>query len=95
MKIWGEIPKVTEIYGKQKSVGKVVKTHPAVSKEDVVAISNNAKDFQTAMKYIKEIPDIRQDKVNELIERYESGNYNVKGREIAERIVRSVFDKKA
>jgi len=35
-------------------------------KKDVVSISNQAKDFQTAMKALKEIPDIRKDKVEEL-----------------------------
>jgi len=94
MKIWGDVPKVTEIYNRRNNVGKISRTHPAVSKKDVAAISNEAKDFQLAMKSVKEVPDIRQDKVKELKEKYESGNYNISGREIAECIIRSIFDKK-
>jgi len=94
MKIWGDVPKVTEIYNRQNKVGKISKTYPTASKKDVAAISNEAKDFQLAMKSVREVPDIRQDKVKELKKRYESGNYNVSGREIAESIIRSVFDKK-
>jgi len=41
-------------------------------KKDVVSISNQAKDFQTAMKALKEIPDIRKDKVEELARKIES-----------------------
>ena len=95
MKIWGEIPKVLGIYDKQKSLNRVDKTSGAASRKDVVSISNQAKDYQMVTKALKDIPDIRQDKVNDLLDRYESGNYDVSGKDIADRIVKSIFDKKA
>jgi len=56
-------PKVSGIYDSGKNVNKAEKTDGVTGKKDVVSISNQAKDFQTAMKALKEIPDIRKDKV--------------------------------
>ena len=93
MKIWGDIPKILGVYDKQKSVGKTDKASGVSAKKDVVSISNQAKDYQTAMKAVRDVPDIRQDKVNELSDKYESGNYNVSGNDVAEKVVKSIFDK--
>lgn len=93
MKIWGEIPKILGVYDKQKSIGKVDKTSGVASKKDVVSISNQAKDFQTVMKALKDVPDIRQDKVNELAEKYDSGTYNVTSNEVADKVLKSIIEK--
>ncbi|MFZ5986023.1 MAG: flagellar biosynthesis anti-sigma factor FlgM [Bacillota bacterium] len=95
MKIWGEIPKVTGVYDKQKNVNKVDKTRNVASKKDVVSISNQAKDFQTVMKALRDVPDIRKDKVEGIKERYEAGDYEVKETDIADKILKSIADKKA
>jgi negative regulator of flagellin synthesis FlgM len=95
VKIWGEIPKILGIYDKQKNVSRVDKTVKTEARKDVISISNQAKDSQTAMRALKEIPDIRQEKVNELFEMYQSGKYDVSGKEIAGRVVKSILDKKA
>jgi negative regulator of flagellin synthesis FlgM len=95
VKIWGEIPKILGIYDKQKNVSRVDKTVKTAARKDVISISNQAKDSQTAMRALKEIPDIRQEKVNELFEMYQSGKYDVSGKEIAGRVVKSILDKKA
>lgn len=95
MRIPGDIPKITGIYDKQKSLNRTDISNPVVSKKDVVSISAQAKDFQTIFRALKEIPDIRQGKVNELLERYESGNYDIDGNDVAEKVINSVFDKKA
>lgn len=94
MRIPGDIPKITGIYDKQKNVNKIEKASAVSSKKDVVSISNQAKDFQTVQKALKSVPDIRQNKVNELTVKYESGQYDAKGKDIAENIIKSVFDKK-
>lgn len=94
MKIWGEIPKVSGVYDKQKSIGKIGKTGSIASKEDVVSISNEAKDFQTVMKALKDTPDIRKEKVDALKEKYEAGDYEVNETDIAEKILKSIVDKK-
>jgi negative regulator of flagellin synthesis FlgM len=95
MRIWGDVPKVSEVYGKHKNVGKTDKSSDVPSKKDVLSISNEAKDFQAIMKAVKEVPDIRTDKVNELKDKYESGNYNVNGKDIADKLLHSVTNKKS
>jgi len=94
MKIWGNIPKIMGVYGKQKNVNKSGRTQGVSQKKDVLSISNQAKDFQTVMKALKDVPDVRQDKVNDLAERYQSGNYDVSGRDIADKIAKSILNKK-
>lgn len=94
MKIWGEGPKVSEVYGKNKGISKTEKTTGTTSKQDVVSISNEAKNFQTIMKAVKEAPDVREDKIKDLKDRYESGNYQVKGKDVAEKILDSMTNKK-
>jgi negative regulator of flagellin synthesis FlgM len=95
MKIWGEIPKIFGVYDKQKSVGKVDKASGVAPKKDVLSISSEAKDFQTVMKGLKDVPDIRADKVKELSSRYDSGTYDVNGKDIADRVIKAIIDKKA
>lgn len=94
MKIWGEIPKVNGVYGKQKNVGKVQKTDGVSSKTDIISISNQAKDYQTVMKALKDVPDIRKEKVEGLIEKFQSGTYDVKETDVADKILKSIIDKK-
>jgi negative regulator of flagellin synthesis FlgM len=95
MRIWGEIPRILGINGKQKGLGKVDKASPTVSKKDVISISSEGKDYQTGIKALKALPDIRTAKVNELAEKYNSGSYDVNGRDVADKILKSILDKKA
>lgn len=93
MKIWGEMPKVNEVY-KTKKVNMSEQVSKVKSKKDVISISNIGKDYQVALKAVKDIPDIRADKVDEIKEQYNSGRYNVNGQDIADRIVKSYLDRK-
>lgn len=95
MRIPGDIPKITSIYDKQKNLNRMERANEVASKKDVVSISTQAKDFQTIFRALKDVPDIRQGKVNELLERYETGNYDIDGNDVAEKVINSVFDKKA
>ncbi len=94
MKVWGEIPRILGIYNKQKNVGRINKTSPTASKKDVISISGEGKDYQTALKALKNVPDVRAEKVKELYEKYQSGNYDVKGKDIADKMLQSFIDKK-
>jgi len=95
MRIPGDLSKINGVYGTQKNTGRIEKTGPVSSKKDVLSISNEAKDFQTVYKALKNVPDIRQNKVKELSERFEADSYNVTGRDVADKVIRSIFDKKA
>jgi negative regulator of flagellin synthesis FlgM len=95
MRIPGDFSKVTGIYGTQKNTGRAGKTEATASRKDVLSISNEAKDFQTVYKALKDVPDIRQGRVDELTARFETGGYNVSGQDVADKVVSNVFDKKA
>lgn len=94
MKIPGQIPKISEIYNKNKTVSNVNKTSGVSAKKDVVSISNQGKDFQAVLKSVKETPDVREDKVNEIRERVQKDTYEPSGADIADRVIKSIFDKK-
>ena len=95
MRIPGDLSKITGVYGTQKNTGRIGKTGSVASKKDVLSISNEAKDFQAVYKALKDVPDIRQSKVNELSEKLEAGSYDVTGRDVASKLINTVFDKKA
>jgi negative regulator of flagellin synthesis FlgM len=56
--------------------------------KDNVKISTKGKDFAVAQKALKEIPDVRKEKVEEISKKIESKSYSVKG----EDIVNKLFD---
>lgn len=95
MRIPGDVPKITGIYGPQKNTGRVGRTGAVTSGKDVLSISSEAKDFQTVLKALREVPDIRQEKVEGILGKIEAGQYDVKGRDVAEKVIRSVIDRKA
>ncbi|MGV8145784.1 MAG: flagellar biosynthesis anti-sigma factor FlgM [Alkaliphilus sp.] len=58
---------------------------------DQLELSDKAKELQVAITAFKNLPDIREAKVNEIKNRMEQGSYNLSGQEIAESIVRGIF----
>lgn len=52
-----------------------------------VNLSAAARDIQKLRSVIAELPDIREEKVQDLKSRMEQGNYNVSGEQIAEKMV--------
>lgn len=94
MRIWGERPRVEGIQGSNKNVGRVNSVPHIENKKDEVSISDRAKDYQIVMKALKNIPDIRNDKVDEIVKRYDSSTYNVNGNIVADKIIKSVIDKR-
>ena len=95
MKVWDGIPKVGAVYDGTKSVNKTEKASTVASKRDVVSISSQSKDIQTAMKALKDIPDIRKDKVEPILKKFEAGNYEVKEEDIADKILKSIAENKS
>lgn len=95
MRIPGDISKITGVYGSQKNIGRVERTGAVASKKDVLSISSEAKDFQAVYKALKEVPDIRREKVSSLEASIGSGKYSVNGRDVAEKVIKGGFDIKA
>lgn len=66
-----------------------VETNP----EEKVSISNESRDAVMMRGIINNLPDIREDKVQELKARIENGTYEVKSEDIARKIVaESIID---
>jgi negative regulator of flagellin synthesis FlgM len=91
MKIPEGIQRVSGIYNKNSKVNKTEKTTNASRKIDEVSISNKAIDYQIVSKALKDVPDIRQDKVNQLMDKYSSGVSNEKGIDISEKMLKSTL----
>lgn len=89
MKING-VNRVANIY-QQNTISKVNKVGKK-NQKDSVEFSTVAKDFKIARDMGKKIPDVRQDKVNEIKERIATNTYNIDGKEVAKKMIESGFD---
>ena len=87
MRITGGIQNVSEIYTKENRVNKLNNVDKVEALKDDVKISATGKDFSIAMNALKDVPDVREDKVNDIRSRIENGTYNVSGKDVAEKLL--------
>jgi len=87
MRITGNVGSVTGVYTNDKRISRVENVNTISPAKDDVKISSVGKDFTIAMNALREVPDIRMDRVNELSAKIESGEYNVSGEDIACKIL--------
>ena len=87
MKITGNVGNVTGVYTNDKRISRVENTNKISPAKDDVKISSVGKDFAIAMNAVKNTPDIRMDRVNEISAKLERGEYNVSGEDIARKIL--------
>ncbi len=96
MKIYNNsnVSKAMRIYNKT-ATKKTDNVKDVKETEDKLQLSEKAKEFQVAMKAFKNLPEIREDLVNELKDKIQQGTYNVTGEEVADKIIESaIIDKK-
>jgi negative regulator of flagellin synthesis FlgM len=60
-------------------------------KEEKVSLSSMARDIQQAEQAIEKLPDVREQKIQELKDQIEAGKYNVNGEKIAEKMIIESF----
>ncbi|MCX7774183.1 MAG: flagellar biosynthesis anti-sigma factor FlgM [Clostridia bacterium] len=94
MKIWGNVPNVSGVYGNTSKINKTTKVGEVASKKDELSISGAAKDFSVVMKALRQVPDVRMDKVNEIAQKMERGEYNVSAKDVAGKMVDSLTSRK-
>ena len=83
-----------QIYN-NKSTEKLKKSKEVEGPKDEIQLSDKAKEYQIAMKAFKNLPETRENLVNDLRNQISQGSYSVSGEEIADKIVASVLiDKK-
>jgi negative regulator of flagellin synthesis FlgM len=80
----------------EKTQGKTAERSEEVLTKDQVTVSETAKNIARLMVETSVLPDIRTDKVEELKNAINSGTYEVKGSEVAGKIIReALIDKLA
>ena len=85
--------KIFQIYENMKN--RRLNSNKNVSKKDEFKASEKALDYQFAINKLKEVPEIRKERVERIKAQVQSGNYNVEGKKIAEKIVEGLhFDKR-
>ena len=77
---------VAQLYGIQKNL-KTQKAQNAAGPRDQVSISQAGRDYQVAKSAVSEASDIREDRVAQLKESVNSGNYNVDMDDFANRLL--------
>ncbi|MGB9822404.1 MULTISPECIES: flagellar biosynthesis anti-sigma factor FlgM [Thermodesulfovibrio] len=75
----------------EKSQGKNPERTEEVLTKDQVTVSEAAKNIARLMVEVSNIPDIRADKVDELKNTINSGTYEVKGSEIAGKMIKEAL----
>jgi len=85
MKITG-VERAMHIYGNQNKVNKV---EPKKTPEsDQFKISEHAKDFQSVLRSLRDVPDVRRDKVEALKNQVAAGTYKVDAKKVADSMIR-------
>lgn len=79
--------RIFQIYSRSTNVNKVEKKQD-VKGSDKLEISSEARDFHAILNAIKATPDIREEKVNEIKNKIESGTYNVSAKDVVEKLIR-------
>ena len=75
----------TNIYNKNtKNDKKIEKT---IKNNDSFTVSDKARDFQAVLKAVSSSPDIREDKVNNILNKIQEGSYNVSSEDIAKKLL--------
>ncbi len=85
------IKNITNAY-KSNRLTKASQISKIKKEKDSLDISDLAKELQIAKKAVKNAPDIRQDKVDDIKKRIQSGNYNVSAKEVADKMMEQYFD---
>ncbi|WP_313757463.1 flagellar biosynthesis anti-sigma factor FlgM [Tissierella sp.] len=89
-----KLDNIFQVYNKNSGIKKV-KSDNRGKDTDELKISEKAIEFQYALQKLKDVEDIRMDKVEDIKNQVQSGAYHVDGKKIAEKILETVnFDKK-
>ncbi|MCG8502601.1 MAG: flagellar biosynthesis anti-sigma factor FlgM [Firmicutes bacterium] len=94
MRIPGNFSKIISIYNKNKKVVNTDETKGIKGKKDVVSLSRQARDHQSALKAVRQCPDVREERVKALERKLAGGTYNVTGEDVADKLINKFIDKK-
>jgi len=69
------------------SKSREVSSTPEISSSEKVELSSRAKDLQKVSEILKKTPDVREEKVSELKAKVANGTYQVKSKDVADKMV--------
>jgi len=85
---------IFQIYNKNSKTNKTSDGRKTDGKDEI-KLSEKAIEFQYALKKVREVEDIRKDKVERIKSQVQSGTYYVDGKKIVEKILEDLsFNKK-
>ena len=79
------VNRIYNAYTAQMAAG--AKGAEKVKGKDEVDLSTQAKDFTSVKRMLSDIPEVREDKVQEIKKRIENGTYNVSSKDVASKIL--------
>ena len=84
--------RISEVYNPQKTarpnaVAPRAKANKAVRNEDSFTASSLATDFNVARRAVAAAPDVRADKIDDILSRINNGTYNVSADDVAGKIL--------
>lgn len=85
------INNVNNVY-KSKKANKAYEATNVSSSKDTLAISDFAKELQVAKQAVSAAPDVRQEKVDNIKQQMEAGNYNVTASQLADKLLKKYFE---
>lgn len=78
---------LVDTYRTADNIKKETKTGGTFPQNEKIELSSDVKDFNQIKKAVDNIPDIREDKVQQIKKQINEGTYNVSGEKIAEKMV--------
>lgn len=85
--IINNINKIESVMGGYSSANTATRHSKTPAKADQVDLSATARDFKTVLEVVSKVPDIREDKINDIANRINNGEYNISSRDIASKIL--------
>lgn len=82
--------KVSQLY-QANSPKKVSKTNSTGASSDSLEISQAGRDYQVAKQAVAKAPDFREDLVDAIKQKMDSGTYNVSNEDIADKLLNGYF----
>lgn len=85
--------KVSQLYN--SSSVKNTSASKSSSFNDMLEISQTGKDYHVAKQILANTPDVREDKIKDIKQRMDAGNYEINSDEYAEKLVNRYFNELA
>lgn len=81
------INKIDSVLGSYAKASTPIKATQVKQQRDQVNLSETAQDFKSVFEAVSKVPDVREERVTDLTNRINSGQYNITSSDIANKIL--------